>query len=270
MAVTQDIGATREFGERVDFGRTASDYRRHRAGFPDKFFDEISQQLNLRSGQSALDIGTGTGTIARGLARQGLNVIGIDPAPELLSEAVEIDRAEQIVIDYREGRAEALEFPEGTFDLVVAGQCWHWFDRDHAAAETFRVLRPGGFIVIAHFDWLPLPGNVVAATEALILNVNPAWTMAGGTGLYPQWLADLASAGFVGLETRSFDVLQPYTHAAWCGRIRASAGVKASLDDEAAERFETALRSTLQAAYRDDPLLIPHRVWWVTGKRPGP
>ena len=178
-----------------------------------------------------------------------------------MREAVALDAEQAVAIEYREGRAEALDFADDTFDLVTAGQCWHWFDRERAAAEAFRVLKPGGTLVIAHFDWLPLPGNVVDATEQLILEANPAWTMAGGAGIYPQWLTDMASAGFVGLETCSFDVAQPYSHEAWCGRIRASAGVKATLDHAAVERFEAKLRN---------PLMIPHRVWWASGKRPAP
>ena len=52
--------------------------------------------------------------------------------------------------------------------------------------------------MIAHFDWLPIPGNVVDATEQLILRYTPTWPFAGRAGLYPQWLIDLQSAGFTG------------------------------------------------------------------------
>ena len=268
MEPRQDIEATAAFGKRVDFGKTASDYRRFRAGFPDAFFERLSQQIDISQAKAALDIGTGTGTVARGLARFGVPVFAIDPSAALLHEATELDDAAGVFVDYREGRAEALDFADETFDLVTAGQCWHWFERDRAAAEAFRVLKPGGTVIVAHFDWLPLPGNVVEATERLILVSNPAWTMSGGAGLYPQWLADLASAGFVGLETHSFDVVQPYSHQAWCGRIRASAGVKASLDEAAANRFEAELRSLLEASFRENPLEVPHRVWWASGQRP--
>ena len=171
------------------------------------------------------------------------------------------------VVDYREGRAEAIDAPDGTCDLVTAGQCWHWFDRPKVSAEVARVLVPGGRIVIAHFDWLPLPGNVVEATERLILQFNPSWTMGGGTGLYPEWLLDLAAGGFGGLETFSFDVAQPYNPEAWRGRIRASAGVKASLDEAAIEQFDRALAEILARQFPDNLLLIPHRVWAVSGLR---
>ena len=64
--------------------------------------------------------------------------------------------------------AEDTQLPGASYDLVTAGQCWHWFDGDRAAAEARRLLRPGGSVVIAHFDWIPLPGNVASSTEAKI------------------------------------------------------------------------------------------------------
>ena len=127
------------------------------------------------------------------------------------------------------------------------------------------MLVPGGRVIIAHFDWLPLPGNVVEATEKLIFAFNPKWTMGGGTGIYPQWLRDLGVGGFEDLETFSFDVAQPYSHEAWRGRIRASAGVKASLNVEIIKDFDSALAEILKAHFPQDPLYIPHRVWAASG-----
>ncbi len=268
-AKRQDVGAVKTFGGQVDFGRAASDYGRHRAGFPDAFFDRLVRQLALIPGQAALDVGTGTGTVARGLAARGLKVIGVDPSPDLMRQAAEIGRAQGVSVDYREGKAEALPVPDQAFDLITVGQCWHWFDRPRAAAEVYRALKPGGAVAIAHFDWLPLRGTVVAATEAMIIAANPAWAiMSGGDGLHPQWLADLSGAGFIGLETASFDIDQPYSPEAWRGRIRASAGIKASLDAAATARFDADLAAMLARDFPSDPLLIPHRVWWATGRRP--
>lgn len=252
----------------VDFGRAASDYRRFRAGFPDKFFEELERRSVTRKGGRTIDIGTGTGTVARGLAQRGVTVVGVDPSAELLAEARKADRAAGVQVNYVIGRAEALPFPNASSDVVAAGQCWHWFDRPTAAAEMARVLKPGGRLVIAHFDWLPLPGNVVAATEELILKHNPAWDMASGTGFYPEWLRDMGVAGFVDIETFSFDTDQLYSHAAWRGRIRASAGVRATLDERKTEEFDKALAVLLSSRFADDPLTVPHRVWVAIGTRP--
>ncbi len=187
-------------------------------------------------------------------------------------------------IDFRFAKAEATGLPDDSFDVVSAGQCWHWFDRPAAAAEVKRILKPNGRIVIAHFDWLPLKDNVVDATERLIQKYNPKWyeTSANGSGLYPQWLRDLGEAGFLDIQTFSFDMDVSYTHDAWRGRIRASAGVGASLSDEEVSRFDSELKSMLEAHEQAEvtrrglrqndaglhPILnIPHRIFVVHARK---
>ena len=266
---SQSIARTEEFGKGVNFGRTSKDYRNFRAGFPDRFFNDLAKKGVSPAQGRALDLGTGTGTVARGLAQCGMNVVGIDPAEALLTEATQLDREAGVAVDYRVGKAEALPFLDSAFDLVVAGQCWHWFDRIAAAQESFRVLVPDGHMVIAHFRWLPLTGNVVEATERLILAHNPKWTLGGGSGIYPAWLGDLSEAGFENLTTFSFDLFVPYTHEGWRGRVRASSGVRASLDEEGTAAFDNDLKVVLESDFPNDPLDVPHRVWTVLGQKSG-
>jgi SAM-dependent methyltransferase len=262
-----DPRETREVG--VDFGRTAEDYAAHRAGFPKELFDRLAAMGIGRSGQRLLDLGTGTGTLARGFAHRGALVVGVDPAESLLAEARRLTRGEGVQVDYRVGRAEDIDAPDGAFDVVTAGQCWHWFDGSSAAAECERVLVPGGALVICHFDWLPVPGNVVAATEALILEHNPEWPLSGGLGMYPLWTLDVAGAGFTDLETFSFDVNVVYRHDSWRGRIRASAGVAASLPADAVAAFDAELAALLERDFPTEPLEVPHRVWALVARAPG-
>jgi SAM-dependent methyltransferase len=252
----------------IDFGKTAQDYGRHRAGFPDQFFTRLFATGIVTAGARILDIGTGTGTIARGLARRGCKVTGLDPSLPLLDMARQLDREDNIETLYINATAEETGAADNSFDTVTAGQCWHWFNRPKAAAEAKRVLVPGGRLIIAHFDWLPLPGNAVEATEQLILTHNPKWQLAGGTGVYPRWFADLSNAGFQDIESFSFDLAVPYSHEAWLGRIRASAGIGASLSPEAVTAFNAAHAELLSCKFPENPFEIPHRIFVVTGLSP--
>lgn len=249
------------FAADVDFGRAGDDYARHRAGFPERFFAELEKRGLAFANRTILDIGTGTGTLARGFAARGGRVCGVDPSAAMLHQARSLAVGADLSATWCGGRAETLPFPPGHFDLLGAGQCWHWFRRPLAAREAYRVLRPGGHIVIAHFDWVPLPGNLAAATETLIRSHNPHWVMGGGNGFHPAWAADLAQAGFHGLESFSFDIDQPYSHEGWRGRMRASAGVKASLDADGVAAFDRDLAALLAARFPAEPLQVLHRIW---------
>jgi ubiquinone/menaquinone biosynthesis C-methylase UbiE len=197
-----------------DFSRTAADYARHRAGFPPELLDRLATRGVARPGAGVVDLGTGTGSLARLFALNGCEVTGVDIAAPLLEPARRLDQEAGVRIAYVESTAEATGLPSGAFDVVSAGQCWHWFDRPAAAREVARLLASAGSVVIAHFDWLPVKGNVVEATEEIILRYTPTWPFADRAGLYAQWLVDLQTAGFTGIET-------------FCSEIRAHLASKA-------------------------------------------
>ncbi|MEX1306447.1 MAG: class I SAM-dependent methyltransferase [Rhodovibrionaceae bacterium] len=252
----------------VDFGKTAQDYTRHRAGFPDSLFERLAARGIGAPGQRLLDLGCGTGSLALGFAARGAQVTGIDRAPEMVEAARQ--RAEQagLEVSFRVAPAEQTELPAKIFDAVTAGQCWHWFDRPRAGAELRRLLAPGGRVAICHFDWLPLAENAVAATEQLIQMHNPFWTLSGGTGVYPEWLTDLSAAGFREIESFSYDCEIAYSHADWRGRIRASAGIGGSLGETDVAAFDAALEALLKRRFPEDPLKLPHRVFTALGQAP--
>lgn len=252
----------------VDFGKAAHDYARHRAGFPAELFVRLARFGIGLPGQRLLDLATGTGALAREFARAGLRVTGLDRSRPMVAEARRLAHADGILLECVVAQAEALPFGAAAFDIVTAGQCWHWFDRTRAAAEAHRVLRPGGRLALCHMDWLPLPGNVVEATERLVERHNPQWGFGGGLGLYPQWLLDVRVAGFADAQTFSFDLDVPYTHEAWRGRMRASSGVAASLPPEGVAAFDRDLEALLRSAYRQDPLPVAHRVSATICRKP--
>ena len=247
-------------GLNPDWNKAAEDYAKHRAGFPDWFFERLQAIGLAQNGHKVLDLGTGTGALGRGFARRGCKVTGIDLSPGMMAEARELDRAAGVSIDYREARAEATGMAETSFDLVSAGTCWFWFDGIAVGREAMRVLKPGGHLLICYLAWLPLPENVVRRTEELIERANPNWKLGNDWPNAAGYLNDLAWAGFAARESFSVDYDISYSHAAWRGRIRASAGIGASLSADAVAAFDTEHAAMLQRDFPADPLAVPHRI----------
>ena len=109
----------------VDFGRTHDDYKAYRRGFPGEFFDRLVEDEVIKEGMTVLDLGTGTGTVARGFAKRDAVVIGLDKSELLLREAKALDAEDNVTVAHVVGKAEETSFGSESFDIVAAGQCWH-------------------------------------------------------------------------------------------------------------------------------------------------
>lgn len=264
--MSQEVRLTDHEGRIIDFGRRAADYGRHRPGFPDSFFARLEYRGWIVAGQRALDLGTGTGSLALGFAARGLRVTGLDISPELLAVGRQRARAAGADVDFVQAQAEATGLDAASFDLVSAGQCWWWFDADATVAEAQRVLAEGGRILIGNFSYLPLPGNVAHRTEALVLEHNPGWAMAGWRGVHPEQVQALDRGGFRNVESFSYVVDVPFSHEGWRGRMRTCNGVGSSLDPEQVEAFDAALSALLDREFPGE-LRVPHRIFAASGVR---
>jgi len=260
-----DLTPPRDHKNRViDFGRASDDYERYRPGFPDSFFDRLADYGWITAGDRAADLGTGTGTVALGLAARGLHVTGLDISPELLSVARKAAKGRQLEVAFVEGRAEATGLEDAGFDLVSAGQCWWWFDSTAVVEEARRMLAPGGRLLICNFSYLPLPGNVASRTEDLILRHNPGWAKAGWRGIHPEQVRALDEGGFQDVESFSYTVEVPFSHEAWRGRMRTCNGVGSALNGAEVEAFDSDLRDLLAEGFPGE-LSVTHRVFATCG-----
>ena len=244
----------------IDFGNDAIAYARYRAGFPDSFFQRLKGTKILGVDLEVLDLGTGTGTLARGLAKRGLRVTGLDPSIALLAQADKLAETDGVQIAWVRGRAESTGLSDAAFDIVIAGQCWHWFEHDAAMAEIRRLLLPDGVLVVAYFDWIDKPGNPVDLMYELRRKYNPKWGSSWPLGAYPQGPNDLRLDGFEEIAAFEYNEDITYSHEAWRGRMRAYAGIGGSLPASVVEEFDAEFKARLAERFTEDPMAIPHRV----------
>ncbi|MFI6477416.1 methyltransferase domain-containing protein [Nonomuraea sp. NPDC050663] len=105
-----------------------------------------------------LEVGCGTGVVARALARSpGYTVTGVDQSPVLLEAARRFATAEGLKVDFRRGDAHTLDFPSASFDVVVAHTLIsHVADPAQVLREARRVVRPGGLVAVFDGDYASL------------------------------------------------------------------------------------------------------------------
>lgn len=112
------------------------------------------QSLGVRPGSRVLDVACGSGQLALLAARAGAEVTGVDIATNLVEQARQRARSEELPARFEEGDAEALPCEDASFDLVVSLIGAMFAPRPElVAAEMLRVCRPGGRIAMA--NWTP-------------------------------------------------------------------------------------------------------------------
>lgn len=122
------------------------------------FRRELLELARLAPGESVLDVGCGTGTLAlaakRRVGSEGM-VRAIDPSPEMIARARSKARRSGLDIAFEEAVAQTLPVEDDTFDVVLAVLTLHQLpqgDHDRTLREIERVLRPGGRLFVADLD----------------------------------------------------------------------------------------------------------------------
>jgi SAM-dependent methyltransferase len=121
------------------FSKTAEDYERYRPGYPLELVEWIAETCRTPKGARVVDLGCGTGISTRLLAGCGYDVTGVEPNEPMRERAENVGGARYVA-----GRAEATGLPDGSADLAVAAQAFHWFDIGPTMRELARILTPAG------------------------------------------------------------------------------------------------------------------------------
>jgi ubiquinone/menaquinone biosynthesis C-methylase UbiE len=116
--------------------------------------ESLCEAVDLRAGQSVLDVAAGNGNAALAAARRWAKVTATDYVPALLDQARARAAADGLEIELRGADAENLPFPDTSFDVVLSTfGVMFTPDQDKAASELLRVCKPGGKIGLA--NWTP-------------------------------------------------------------------------------------------------------------------
>jgi SAM-dependent methyltransferase len=147
----------------LSFGEEAAAYERGRPSYPPEAIDWLLPQ----GARDVLDLGAGTGKLTVRLVERGLDVVAVDPIPEML----EVLRSSLPGTPALLGSAEEIPLPDDSVDAVVVAQAWHWFDPESALREIARVLRPGGRIGLVwnvrdeRLGWVKDLGRIIGVED---------------------------------------------------------------------------------------------------------
>lgn len=222
-------------GTPFDWGRTSQDYAKYRDIYPPQFYEKIISRGLCTDGQRVLDLGTGTGVLPRNMYRFGAKWTGTDISENQIEQARRL--SEGMDIEYFALPAEKLNFPDESFDVVTACQCFWYFDHEKLAVQLARMLKPGGNLVPLYMAWLPFEDEIAYASEQLVLKYNPKWSGAGET-VHPIHIPECYDEYFLREYHEEYILPVHFTRESWNGRMKACRGVGASLPPEEVTKWE--------------------------------
>ncbi len=192
------------------FGEIADEYDRARPSYPDELFDAVIEHGALQPGDTALEIGAGTGKATRGFSARGLAVHALEPSPGM----ARVLRATGVEVE--ETTVEAWEPPDAAFRLAFAAQAWHWVHDPKRYEKVAHALAPGGTLALFWNKGRDLPEPLRTDNDAAYDEHAPALTSAVGKWELDRTLDEIAAVDAFGAPTkRVFTWYQTYTTREW-------------------------------------------------------
>jgi SAM-dependent methyltransferase len=253
---------------RAGFGRGSEDYERGRPGYAPAAIDWLAARARIEPGRRVLDLAAGTGKLTRALVALGAEVVAVEPVPEMRRR---LEHALPTVLAL-DGVAEALPLEAGSFDAVVCGEGFHWFDGPRALAEIHRVLRPHGSLGLLWnvHEW-DRSASWVQAVERIIAPHSDG--RSGTRYLSGRWRDAFAATTLFGpLETCSHEHELSLDRAGFVAQI-ASVAFIAALPDRERDGVLAQVERVLATdpALRDRQMIgVPYRTdAWFALRRTG-
>ena len=130
------------------FSKTVENYVKYRPTYPQALIDFLLGEGLLNDETVVADIGSGTGLLAQLFLENDYQVIGVEPNDHMRNAARQALK-EYPLFSGVKGTAEATTLPDQSVDLITVGQAFHWFDPQATRQEFARLLKAGGWTVLA-------------------------------------------------------------------------------------------------------------------------
>lgn len=231
-------------GKAFDWGKTSADYAKYRDIYPEIFYQKILDRNLCVKGHKVLDLGTGTGVLPRNMYKFGADWTGTDISENQIVQAKRMAKEMHQNIKFFTVATEKIDFPDNSFDVVTACQCFWYFDHNKVIPNLAKILKPDGRLLILYMAWLPFEDRIARASEELVLKYSPNWSGAGETKK-PIPIPDVVYEYFDMVEHEEYDVTVPFTRESWHGRLRACRGVGASLSETELKCWDSEHRELL-------------------------
>ena len=238
-------------GKAFDWGKTSKEYAKYRDIYPDIFYKKVADRGLCINNQRVLDLGTGTGVLPRNMYGYGATWTGTDISPEQIEQAKLLAGEQNMKIDFMAVPTEQVDFPDESFDVITACQCFWYFDHEKVMPKLAKLLKPEGKLLILYMAWLPFEDKIAGASEELVLKYSPNWSGAGEKR-HPIWIPDVAYDYFELEEHEEYDIKVPFTRESWHGRMRACRGVGASLSEDMLAKWDKEHRALLEKIAPED------------------
>lgn len=110
-------------GKRIDWGTASEDYAKYRPGPPESFYKRLLHEGIGLANQTILDLGTGTGVLARQFAKQGAIVTGLDISENQIRMAQALSEKDKVNVKFLISNANQIPLESHSFDVITASQC---------------------------------------------------------------------------------------------------------------------------------------------------
>jgi SAM-dependent methyltransferase len=236
------------------FAGTASYYVRYRIPYPEPLLEDLIDRSRITGGARLLDLACGPGRVALALVDSFREVWAIDIEPEMIDAArKEAMKRRATNIKWLVGRAESLDAPDASFDLITVGEAFHRLDQRLVAAQSLQWLKPGGHLAILGCF------SILSGTERwqrIVVDIVRRWTARASPpnedsaprnpGSGPEHdQCVLKDQGFEEVGSHPFVETHDWTIDSILGYLYSTSVCSRNVLGGNADRFENDLRSAL-------------------------